>query len=267
VTKEQLAAALHDNIPCKWGPHRGFLAKTHDEYHQWQADAIFAALPAAAPAEGLAEWVLRDLDTIIGQLRDNGFADWPDWLARIRAAVAAALAAAGWAVTRAPRGTEGDQWARCRAECNIWHPYHAPARADEGLRERIAHAVGKALYGWGDDEPNTATGFMVRYDVKAVTDAVMQALPAAGPAEGLRREHKRNSGHDFDPKCGYCTMLAAAPAEGLREALNIPDTIPTTCHTHRLYDCWQCRPRIAIEAASDDDKRRAALARHESGSE
>lgn len=135
VTKEQLAAALHDNIPCKWGPHRGFLAKTHDEYHQWQADAIFAA------------------------------------------------------------------------------------------------------------------------------------LPAAGPAEGLRREHKRNSGHDFDPKCGYCTMLAAAPAEGLREALNIPDTIPTTCHTHRLYDCWQCRPRIAIEAASDDDKRRAALARHESGSE
>ena len=25
-------------------------------------------------------------------------------------------------------------------------------------------------------------------------------------------------------------------------------TVPTTCHQHRTYDCWMCRPRIAIEA-------------------
>jgi len=38
-----------------------------------------------------------------------------------------------------------------------------------------------------------------------------------------------------------------------------PGTIPTTCHSHRLYDCWMCHPRIAIEAASDEDMRRARM--------
>jgi hypothetical protein len=38
-----------------------------------------------------------------------------------------------------------------------------------------------------------------------------------------------------------------------------PDTIPGTCHSHRIYDCMVCHPRIAIEAASDEDKARAGL--------
>ena len=36
-----------------------------------------------------------------------------------------------------------------------------------------------------------------------------------------------------------------------------PDVVPTTCWNHRLYDCPACRPRVAIEAASDEERRGA----------
>ena len=39
--------------------------------------------------------------------------------------------------------------------------------------------------------------------------------------------------------------ISGEPSE-LAEARALIDsqTVPTTCHTHRVYDCWQCRPRI-----------------------
>ena len=39
--------------------------------------------------------------------------------------------------------------------------------------------------------------------------------------------------------------VSGEPSE-LAEARALIDsqTVPTTCHTHRVYDCWQCRPRI-----------------------
>jgi hypothetical protein len=64
-----------------------------DDLPYEKAEDIVGAHNAAIEAEAAAgtaldDWVLRDLDTIIGQLRDNGYADWPDWLSRIRAALA-----------------------------------------------------------------------------------------------------------------------------------------------------------------------------------
>lgn len=66
VTREQLAAALHKVIPypSTWP------GDDQAKWSQHYADAIFAALPAAAPAEGLREALLRLVD-------EHAFIDYP----------------------------------------------------------------------------------------------------------------------------------------------------------------------------------------------
>lgn len=53
----------------------------------------------------------------------------------------------------------------------------------------LVRIVGKALYDWGDDEPNSATGYIVATEVHRVTDAVWAALTARDHCPEGRHVH------------------------------------------------------------------------------
>ena len=43
-------------------------------------------------------------------------------------------------------------------------------------QDDLLKVIGRAMYGWGPDEPNAATGFTTAADVAEVTDAVWKWL-------------------------------------------------------------------------------------------
>lgn len=47
-------------------------------------------------------------------------------------------------------------------------------------RHQLIRAVGKALYDWGDDEPNSSTGFIARAESEGVADEIIRRFALDG---------------------------------------------------------------------------------------
>jgi hypothetical protein len=119
--------------------------------------------------------------------------------------------------------------------------YFAPTDYDDEPQYRV-------------DEPQQLADFLAERGVLLVT---VGGLQDAIQTVALH-DPSRITSTDYAERI-FAALSAEVTEPNDWRAAAYPDTIPGTCHSHRIYDCMVCHPRIAIEAASDEDKARAGL--------